>query len=70
MTPEQVKALRDIADMIVLTVKESGPIGAPGGVLYAALMTHGCTLHQFEQIMGALVRAGKLTKRGHCYFAA
>jgi len=70
MTPEQAQALRQIADAIVQTVQESGSVGAPGGVMYAALMAHGCTLNQFEQIMGVLVRVGKLTKRGDCYFAA
>lgn len=70
MTPQQAAALRAIADAIIETVKAADPIiGAPGGHLYAALMSVGCTLHQFEQIMSALVRVGKLTKRGECYFA-
>ena len=38
--------------------------GAPAGIMYAALMTQGCTLHQFEQITGGLVRAGMLSRDG------
>ena len=68
MTIEQAKALRAIAKAITDTVAETGPLGAPGGHLYAALMTQGCTLHQFEQIMSGLVRAGYLEKRGDCYY--
>ena len=69
MTPtiQQLQALRAACDLILEAVRESGPLGAPAGVMYAALMAHGCTLNQFESIMGALVRAGKLRKSGDCY---
>ena len=68
MTNEQITALRAIAKAITETVALAGPLGAPGGHLYAALMSAGCTLNQFEQIMSGLVNAGVLTKRGECYF--
>jgi hypothetical protein len=45
MTPEQIRALRAIADVILDMVKEGEPIGAPGGHIYAALMHAGCTIH-------------------------
>lgn len=67
MTPQQVKALRSICDAIIEAVRAAGPLGAPGGILYAALMSHGCTLAQYEQIMAGLVRAGMLRKSGECY---
>ncbi len=70
MTNEQILALRQIAAAIIAAVRAAGPLGAPGGVMYAALMAQGCTLNQFEQIMGGMVRAGKLTKRGDCYHLA
>ena len=69
MTKAQMEALAQIGRAIVDTVRQSGAQGAPGGHLYAALMASGCTLSQFEQIMGALVEAGLLRKRGQCYFA-
>ena len=68
MTNEQIKALRAVANAIIETVSLAGPLGAPGGHLYAALMASGCTLNQFEQIMAGLVSAKMLTKRGECYF--
>jgi hypothetical protein len=70
MTVEQLKALKQIADAIIESVKAAGPLGAPGGTIYAALMAHGCTLNQYEQIMAGLVRAGKLRKSGECYHVA
>ena len=45
-----LKALMTVADVI----KESGQI--PAGRLYAALMTHGCTLTTFESLVGLLTR--------------
>ena len=68
MTIEQSRALRIIARAILDTVAETGPLGAPGGHLYAALMTQGCTFDQFTKIMSGLVQAGYLEKRGECYY--
>lgn len=67
MTQQQVNALRLIVSAIVDAVKAAGPIGAPGGVLYAALMTHGVTLEQFEKLMSGLVHANLLRRQGDCY---
>ena len=66
---EAQRALLAICTAIVEAVKES-PEGAPAGSIYLALMEHGCSLAQFEQIMAALVEAGRLRKEGHLYFAA
>ena len=68
MTLEQLKALKQIADGIIAAC-EAAPMGAPGGTIYAALMAHGCTLHQYEQIMSGLCKAGKLRKVGELYHA-
>lgn len=51
----------------IVAACEATPNGTPGGTLYAALMAQGCTLPQFERVMGALVGAGVLQKRGECY---
>lgn len=69
MTPKQRAALAALVSATVEAIQEAGPSGAPGGVLYAALMTQGCTLAQFESLMGALVRTGRVKQRGHLYFA-
>ncbi len=70
MTPQQAQALKAIINAVTESVAAAGPLGAPGGPLYAALMTQGCTLNQFESLMGGLVRIGKLRKSGQCYFIA
>ena len=69
MTAEQAKALKAICDAVIDSVKAAGPLGAPAGTLYAALMTHGASLQQFESLMSGLVSIGKLRKQGHLYFA-
>lgn len=70
MTPQQIAALRFVANAITDTVKEAGPLGAPGGVIYAALSAQGCTLTQYQGIMGGLVRAGILKQDGDLYLIA
>jgi hypothetical protein len=69
LNPEQASALRLIVSAVLETIEEAGPMGAPGGHLYAALMHAGCTYSQFVSLMGALVRSGRVVKRGECYHA-
>ena len=66
-TAEQITALHAIAGAIVEAVAATEPAGAPGGVIYAALMAQGCTLPQFESLMGAMVRTGNLRRSGDLY---
>ena len=68
MTPEQVKATVEVANAIVAVVKEAGPLGAPGGMIYAAMMANGCDLATYETFMAGLVAAGRLRKNGDFYF--
>lgn len=67
LTVEEVA--REIGNIIVETVTEAGSRGAPAGYLYAALMHIGMTLSTFETLMAALVRAGRLRRKGLLYFA-
>ena len=67
MTREQIQTLRNIGRAILESVQAAGALGAPGGIIYAALMTAGCTLPQYEQIMSGMVSAGILTQDGDCY---
>ncbi len=62
------KALAVVLDALEDAVKTSGRNGAPGGVLYAAVMTYGFDLQQFQTMMDALVRAKRLIRRGQLYF--
>jgi len=66
--PNQLKILKMVADAIISAIKEAGPHGAPGGILYAALMQYGCSITAFEQIMAGLQAADVVTKRGELYF--
>jgi hypothetical protein len=69
MTPQQAaEVMRIVCGLIVGAVKEAGDLGVPGSLLYAALQTQRISLAQFEQMMAALVRVGKLRKRGDRYF--
>jgi hypothetical protein len=67
MNRQQILAIIEISRAIVEAVKAAGELGAPAGTLYAALMAAGCTLTQFEGIMGGMTRGGILTKSGHIY---
>ena len=69
--PHAKAVILAVATAVVDTVNEADPtIGAPAGPLYMAMQAGcGITLETFEKLMSALVAAGKLTKRGHCYFA-
>ena len=68
-TEKQVQALSAICAAVTDAVKGAGPMGAPAGHLYAALMSTGMGLDSFNALMSALVRLGKVQQRGQCYFA-
>ena len=69
-TPLQREALRVLIRATVDAVGAAGPLGAPGGVLYAAMMAYGCTLPQFSSFMGSLERAGVVRRQGELYTLA
>jgi len=66
---DKVEAMASLCAIIVEAVKDMGTMGAPSGPMYAALMSTGMTLDQYQTIMDGLVAAGKLKRRGHVYFA-
>jgi hypothetical protein len=68
MTNQQ-RAVIEVVAAVLDTIKEMGPQGAPEGPLYAALMGSGCTLNQFQGIVGILVRSGKVRQSGHVLYA-
>lgn len=67
MQANAVDVIKAVCGAVIEAVEVAGDHGAPGGVLYAALMGH-MSLSTFEGLMAALVKAGKLTKRGQLYF--
>lgn len=66
---KQNQAIRAIADAIVESVKEAGELGAPSGIVYAALMTYGMNLDTYHQFIGVLVKLGKLRQQGDLLYA-
>ena len=69
MTPNQAAALQHVAAAILEAVDAARKLGAPSGVVYAALMGQGCTLEQYQKIISGLARAGMLDTAGdllHC----
>ena len=59
MTPATVFAIAE-------TIRETSP--TPAGVLYAGLMTHGCTFEQFTSIVQTLKNAKLVTEKGHVLY--
>lgn len=66
-TQQTVNALQQICNGVIEVCASDQPI--PGGTIYAALMTQGCTITQYEQLMAALVHAGMIEQKGLCYIA-
>ena len=62
------KAIRAIADAIVESVAEAGSMGAPSGIVYAALNSFGVNLETYQRFISALVNAGRLEQRGNLLF--
>ena len=60
MTKQQILALQSIGKAIIEAANLHST-GAPGGVIYSALMSHGASFNQFQQIMSTLVRHGFLS---------
>lgn len=61
-------ALVLVIKTIIETIQDCGPMGAPGGHLYAGLMSH-MSLDTFESVMALACKTGKITKRGQVYYA-
>ena len=69
MNPEILRKLQQVVSAVLESIRAAGPSGAPAGVIYAALMAHGCNLSQFESLMAGLERAGKIRREGDLLFA-
>ena len=66
MTPKQATAVLALADVIEETARDSMPMGAPSGVVYAALMGVGVTLNLYQQILAIMVKQGRITVEHDC----
>ena len=68
MNPAQINALQRVALAVLDAIVEGGDLGAPAGILFAALMHQGASLSQFNSFMSTLTSNDMLRKEGDCYF--
>lgn len=63
----QAQIVRGLQFVSILleTVKEAGPDGAPEGLMYAAVMGAGFSLEAFESAMKLLAKRGLIRRSGH-----
>lgn len=64
--PQRQQLMLQALQTLVDAVKAGGKLGAPGGVMYAALLDK-LSLQQFESMMRVLVLKGYLRKEGDLY---
>ncbi|WP_058048814.1 hypothetical protein [Janthinobacterium sp. Ant5-2-1] len=67
MKQAQILAVSHISMGVIKAVEAAGDLGAPGGVLYAAMQSHGAKLKQFQSIMDMLTSPGYLMLEVDCY---
>lgn len=66
MNIQQILTLKKIGHMILTSIQEASHVGpVPEGSMYAALMQHGATLSQFQQLLGGLESKGLVTREAH-----
>jgi hypothetical protein len=65
------KALVVLALALAETIKESGPSGVPGGILFMGVMNKypNLTASEFESIMSVVCQVTGIRKEGQCYVA-
>jgi hypothetical protein len=66
--PEFFAGLHLQTRAIVAAVAAGREAGADGGLLYAGLSGEGCTIDQFQALVGAMVGAGLLCRVGERYY--
>ena len=59
-----------VALALLDTIKEAGPLGAPSGPMYMAVLQAdiGIDLDQYEALMRAIVRSGLVRREGYVYY--
>jgi hypothetical protein len=63
------QTMKAILLAILETIREAGPEGCPSGPLYAASMTKGMTLEQYNAIIDALLTLQVITRSNHVLYA-
>ena len=64
MNAEQLIKL--IVDLILDTARDAMPLGAPSGVVYAALSSYGLSLTVYNQILATMQQEGVIVVENNC----
>ena len=65
MTQTQMQTDLKLVDAVSEAVQAAGPQGIPSGRLYSMLMEMGCSLNQYNGLIGIAVKMGKITNSNH-----
>jgi len=65
-----IKVLRLTCAAILDAAERGGTLGAPSGVIYSAMSEFGMTLDMYQQIIAALVDAGRIRVQHDCIVLA
>ena len=65
-----IKVLRLTCAAILDAAERGGTLGAPSGVIYAAMSQYGMNLPMYQQIIAALVDAGRIRVQNNCIVLA
>lgn len=60
-----VKAMMALCDIVEETAREAGPMGIPSGHLYAALSSAGISLDNYQKMLAAMEKVGRIQVSGH-----
>jgi hypothetical protein len=63
----QLRTALQLTRAVAMTIHDMGEAGAPGGILYAAVMGK-MDLPAFESMMTTIIKTGLVQKRGQVYF--
>lgn len=67
MTPEAIRSTQRIGLAVLESIADAGDFGAPSGILYAGLMSQGCSLTQYQSLMSPMEHRGFVQQLGDCY---
>ena len=60
ISEQQAAALRLAVSCIEDAARDGGELGAPSGIVYAALSTQGMRLESYQSILAAMERMGRI----------
>ena len=68
VTPEVMQIVGRTISAVLSAVEAGGAMGAPSGIIYAALSSMGMEFNHYQCMMSTLVEIGLLRLCNNCYF--